>query len=295
MLHRFREHFGTAGLVIAVVALVAALAGTAFAAAKLNSTQKKEVKKIAQTEAKKFQGTGPVGPKGDPGAPGAAGPAGVKGDAGVAGTNGTSATTESFNGALHGCTEGGVVVKSASPEAIVCNGKKGTDGTTGFTETLPSGKTETGTWAVGTGGTGAASQYVPISIPIPLAEAPELIVVQMTEGPNAEPFVEEELEELQEEGAEHGCPGIKEGVPLAKPGKLCVYANELRALTPGGSGFTRTKLPPGSSQVFAGGGFIPAPGGSGKVAGAGPAGSALRMVCEQANCEGIGVWAVTAE
>jgi hypothetical protein len=209
MLHRIREHFGTAGLLVAIAALVAALAGTAFAATKLNSTQKKEVKSIA----KSFQGKGPAGAKGDPGAAGTAGAPGAKGDAGSNGSSGTSATTESFNGALHGCTEGGVVVKSASPEAIVCNGKKGTngeDGETGFTETLPPEKTETGTWSFESNGT--AYNVSPISFPIPLAatDASQITVHYWRESD-----VTHDPE----------CTGTIDA-PDAEPGVLCMYIAE---------------------------------------------------------------------
>jgi hypothetical protein len=217
MFSRLREHFGTAGLVVAIVALIAALGGGAYAASGGSSGGK------ATASAKGKQGprgktgkTGPAGPQGPPGLAGPAGPtgpAGAKGDAGTAGsngtngTNGTSATTESFNGALHGCTEGGVVVKSASPEAIVCNGKKGTDGTTGFTEFLPAGKTETGVWRIVSNG--EEEQYVPISFPIPLSES-------ATEETEVHVWREDAVSNPAE------CSGTPDE-PKAALGSLCIY------------------------------------------------------------------------
>jgi len=206
MIERIHERLGTTGFVIAIVALVAALGGTALAASgALSGKQKKEVEKIA----KKFQGTGPAG------AAGANGTNGKDGSNGANGSNGTSATTESFPGNAHGCTEGGVVVKSASPEVVICNGKKGTNGTngqTGFTKTLPSGETETGTWALGVG----ASNFllVPISFNIPL-EAPLDSAHVHYVGPGE---------------TVAACPGNPEE-PKATAGNLCVYQGAVSLIT----------------------------------------------------------------
>src|SRR6476659_7771345 len=83
--HRFKDRFGTAGVVLGVIAIVLAIGGSALAASGLTGKQKKEVKAIA----KSFQGTGPAGPQG---APGPQGLPGAKGDNGAAGTNGTNGT-----------------------------------------------------------------------------------------------------------------------------------------------------------------------------------------------------------
>jgi hypothetical protein len=123
MYRRIHDRLGTAGVVIAVIALIAALSGTAFAAkGALTGKQKKEVEKIA----KKYAGK--PGAPGAPGANGTNGKDGANGTNGKDGTDGTSATTTSFTGNGHGCTEGGIVVNSASPETAICNGKKGTAG-----------------------------------------------------------------------------------------------------------------------------------------------------------------------
>jgi Collagen triple helix repeat (20 copies) len=195
MLSRIHDKLGTAGLVIAVIALVAALAGTAIAAAGLNGKQKKEVKNIA----KQFAGKN--------GAPGATGPQGPKGDTGAAGKNGTNGT----NG-----TNGN-------------EGPPGKDGKTGFTKTLPTGETETGTWALYPMGgrvfkkalseeecttreeafpcfeiTYSEGEVSMVAMPlnIPLNSAPEVIVYN-------KPGTEE-------------CPGSL-AEPKAAAGKFCVY------------------------------------------------------------------------
>jgi hypothetical protein len=301
MFSTLRTRFGIPG-VISVIALVFAMLGGAYAANNSSSGGKA----TASAKAKKGP-RGPKGPKGDTGPAGPqgpAGPAGAMGEAGAAGSNGTpgkdgtSVTTAAFNGNEHGCEVGGLIVKSASPEAFVCNGKKGANGQTGFTETLPSGKTETGAWSAERASGGEA--WAPVSFAIPLAEQPKLVFVEMTEG--TEEIFEPELAKLLEEGAENGCPGISpEGLPMADPGTLCVYGDSLTGMTPGGTGLTRTKLPEGGpSQIFLNGGYRPksAPGepvGSGiEPAGAGPVGTTLRFSCAF-QCKGTGVWAVTAE
>jgi hypothetical protein len=142
MLQRIHGRLGTAGFVISIVALVAALGGGAYAASGgLTGKQKKEVEKIA----KKY-----AGKPGTPGAAGGLGPAGAKGDAGAAGAAG-AAGKEGSQGK---------------------QGLQGAPGQTGFTETLPAGKTETGTWsALIPATTSARESDVAISFPIPLPKA----------------------------------------------------------------------------------------------------------------------------
>jgi hypothetical protein len=202
-----REPFGTAGLIVAFVALVAALGGTALAAkGALTGKQKKEVEKIA----KKFAKAGPQGPAGPAGPGGAAGAKGDKGDAGANGTNGTNGTSgangvspvgTSFTGAKGGCTEGGVEFKGANT-TFACNGE---NGETGFTETLPPGKTETGVF-VGSG----AQSFVTMSfnIPLPHGDVPALNIIKE--------------DETAAKGSTANCPGdaLK---PKANPGQLCLY------------------------------------------------------------------------
>jgi hypothetical protein len=228
MFQRIRKHL-TPSTAIAFFALVFALTGGAFAAtggsnggsgshATLTASASKAKPKA------KAGPRGPAGPKGAPGATGATGPAGPQGLAGAAGAaggkgengtngtngadgtdgaSGTSATTESFTGSKHGCPLGGVVVKSASPEAAVCNGK------TGYTEFLPEGKTETGTF--GQAGPEEAEMKIPISFTIPIEGEEVITKVHFLE-------------------AEAKLPGECEGTvkkPEAAPGALCVYGGEL--------------------------------------------------------------------
>lgn len=177
MLSRIHEKLGTAGFILAVVALIAALAGTAFAAAGLNGKQKKEVKKIAKQFAGKHGPVGPQGPKGDQGAQGPKGDQGERGEQGL----------------------------------------QGIPGETGFTETLPSGETETGAWSVGSR---AKSPLVPLSFNIPLKAAPTNLY-----------YVNEAGEEVftnsttfaRETRPAANCQGSVEE-PTAPAGAVCLYA-----------------------------------------------------------------------
>ena len=181
MLHRIHQKLGTVGVIVAVVALIAALGGTALAASGgLSGKQKKEVEKIA----KKYAGK--------PGAPGVAGTNGKDGSAGAKGENGTNGSsgksvtvTDIPSGEPECAEQGGALVEQegAISGTEVCNG------TTGFTEALPPKKTETGTWVANSFGLAvhnAASGVsvlgtVPISFPIPLAEASEQSYIFTTE------------------------------------------------------------------------------------------------------------------
>jgi collagen triple helix repeat protein len=154
MLNRFREQFGTAGLIVAVVALVAALAGGAFAASGgLNAKQKKQVRAIA----KSFQGTGPAGAQGPAGP---AGPAGANGQDGARGATGATGAT-------------GARGATGATGATGSTGSAGATGTTGATGTfsaavkLEPGMVETGAWAFN-GDADDTTVYVPISFPIQL-------------------------------------------------------------------------------------------------------------------------------
>lgn len=126
---------------------------------------------------------GPKGPRGPRGPQGPQGEVGPKGDTGPQG--------------------------EAGPK-----GDTGTKGDTGSPWTaggfLPSGKSLGGTWVAGVGpeialGQGAAAAS--ISFGLPLTAAPQIVIVK--EG---------------QEGVEHAaeCPGSL-AMPLAAPGKLCLY------------------------------------------------------------------------
>ncbi len=264
-----REPFGTAGLVVASIALIAAMGGTAFAATKLNSGQKKEVEKIA----KKFAGK--PGAPGSNGANGTSGTAGPKGDAGSPGANGTNGTNgingksvETGAATVAECAEGGATVQVAGEAATkkkVCNGKEGKEGKSGFTEVLPSGKTETGVWA-GSGFNVAEFAQVefPISFAIPLNE------------PGKAVFLNEKTTKSGTEIEKKGCTGTV-SVPTAPAGFLCIYTAEEEFST----GFVQ------GGVVF-----------NKNVEGYDRTGTALRFQNQGAEAEsrfeGNGSWAVTA-
>jgi hypothetical protein len=234
MTSKFRIRFGAPGIV-AVIALVFALAGGAYAASNaLSGKQKKEVEKIAKKYAGKPGAAGAAGP---------AGPVGAKGDTGAAGSSGaTGATGKGTTGAT------------------------GATGQTGFTETLPSGMTETGTWSYGPIPAGVTSGKISVSLPIPLESGEELAFsyVGLVENPITEEF------ELGPPTAD--CPGSAEA-PEAEPGKLCVYASI------------------GTGANTSVGSIDPISGEGGK---AGAVGSVVTFFGVAAGSQGRGDWAATA-
>lgn len=256
------EPFGKAGLIVAVLALVLALTGAAFAATGLNGKQKKEVEKIA----KKFAGK--PGAPGTNGTNGANGKDGVNGANGAPGSNGTSATTESFSGSKTvgsvTCTEGGVVVKSASGETAICNGKKGKDGETGFTATLPKGKTETGAWSITVGPGSLPIFSIPFAIPL------------------AETLDATHVHYVGESGSGEECPGTAEE-PEAEQGNLCVYQKF------SGNFETTEELAKALIRPAATGVLTPTPG-------AGTTGALVLLTAEggEQSADAYGTWAVTA-
>jgi hypothetical protein len=224
MLQRFRQRFGTAGLVVAILALVAALGGTALAASgALTGKQKKEVKKIA----KKFAGK--------PGAPGAAGPAGPQGPAGPAGAAGKDGAAgpegpEGPEGAKGATGPTGVGSKGATgPEgpagATGATGATGPEGGGGgFPTVLPEGESEIGTWSVTIPPMSAFYEaYTSISFPIPVSEA----------GGAEQVFFFTSEEVLFEEFGTSGCKWAlfeENALPESTvPGTLCVFTETANA------------------------------------------------------------------
>jgi hypothetical protein len=164
--------------VVATLALVFAMSGGAIAASHYLISSTKQISPKVLNALKGASGkngaTGPTGPTGPAGAAGAGsqGPAGAQGPQGPKGETGPK-------------------------------GENGKNGETGFTETLPSGKTETGTW-----GLSGSEGLVTVSYPFKVAE----------------PFAKEDIIFLGEgEGKTEDCPGT-EAEPMAAEGKLCVYA-----------------------------------------------------------------------
>jgi hypothetical protein len=214
-----REPFGTAGLIIACIALVLALTGAAFAAAGFSGKQKKEVEKIA----KKFSGK--------PGAAGAQGPAGAagkNGSNGAPGANGKSVTVAEIAEGEEACEErgGAMVRQEGSVGTEVCNGERGREGspwTAGGT--LPSGKTETGTFAF-VGVKENSFARTPISFPIELAAPVAEIGGECDQAGHPECLfhyvTREEAEHENGKTPPAACQGTVEE-PKAAKGKLCVY------------------------------------------------------------------------
>ena len=226
MISRIRAKLGPAGFIIAIVALVAALAGGAYAASGggLSGKQKKEVEKIAKKLAGKNGTNGTNGTNGSPGAKGDTGAKGDKGDPGSPGSAGSPGasgksvvlTTEAPGA---NCVDGGVkaeVEGSATSKKFVCNGQ------TGFTDTLPSEKTETGTWLFEAKGGEGENTLVPISFPIPLspADAAAVTVHKWIQGKPAE--------------QDPQCEGTVND-PKAEAGTICLYST---------TGADKTKIPP---------------------------------------------------
>jgi len=195
---RTRLHL-TPATAIAALALVFAMTGGAYAASKVLITSTKQ---ISPKVLKSLQGkAGAKGATGATGAAGAAGPAGPAGPAGAPGKDGAPGT------------EG-----KQGPQGI--EGKPGPEGspwTAGGT--LPSKKTETGSWSLQTHGEGAGIGTVSFNIPLAAALDKEHVF-----------FIAPEASEPVH------CPGTVEN-PKAVAGSLCVYTESIFGeLTPAGGG-----------------------------------------------------------
>jgi hypothetical protein len=162
---KLKKHF-TPSTAIAIVALVFAATGGAFAATggggSSHATLSASAAKSKAKPKTKAGPRGPAGPAGKNGAPGPAGPAGATGPAGPTGPAGgtgpagspgepgkpgESVTVEKAAKPVE-CKEGGSKLTVGGKSEHVCNGEKGAAGPEGnIKETLPSGKTETGSWS----------------------------------------------------------------------------------------------------------------------------------------------------
>jgi hypothetical protein len=207
---RRRMHVSPA-TAIASLALVFAMTGGAYAASRYVITSTKQIKpSVLKSLQGKAGSPGAAGAQGPAGPAGPQGPQGAKGETGAAGTNGTDGVgvTSSAESAGKNCKNGGSKFTSASGVTYTCNGE---NGQTGFTSTLPAGKTETGTWSLAVPAENPTLHkplpLTAISFVIPLAEAP----------------VTHYLKDDEQETPE--CPGTA-AEPKAEPGQLCVYAAE---------------------------------------------------------------------
>jgi len=193
MLKAIRRHMNPT-TAIATLALLFAMTGGAYAAKKYLITSTKQ---ISPSVLKQLQGkAGPAGKNGANGSNGGNGAAGVKGETGPQGSKGETGPQGPKG--------------ETGPQGP--QGAQGPPGTTGFTETLPPGKAETGVWGMTklTANPGTGGVKIPISFAIPLTT------------PLGETSVH--LIEEGEEGAPHkGCGGGTAEEPTAEPGNLCVY------------------------------------------------------------------------
>ena len=165
------------------------MSGGAYAASHYLITSTKQISpKVLKSLTGKAGPAGPAGPAGAAGA-GTAGAAGPQGPAGTNGSNGVKGETG-----------------KEGPEGK--QGEKGDPGESGFTETLPAGNTETGTWTIQAGKEGNVEASISFAIPLgkPLGEG------TATEG----------VHYVETKGNGTTCPGSAEK-PTALPGNLCVY------------------------------------------------------------------------
>jgi hypothetical protein len=249
---RKRVHLSPA-TAIAFLALVFAITGGAFAATGGNggggSSHATFIASAAKSKSKakvKVGPRGPAGPAGKNGANGANGAAGAQGPQGASGAKGENGTpgtpgekgtngadgksvqTSEFTGTKEPSSKpckgaGGSefeVVGSSAPPTYACNGGGGSGG--GYPETLPEGKTETGTWSILenlhlvegeiVAATTAISFPIPLPEPAERAKAAKIEYVQLDES-----FTEP----LPTGNA--NCPGLNP-TPQAAKGYLCIYS-----------------------------------------------------------------------
>jgi hypothetical protein len=222
MFSRIRKRFTYANVAM-TLALVLAMSGGAYAAGKYVITSTKQIKPSVLKSLRGHAGSsgaegpagtaglagaaGSVGPAGPGGPEGPAGTAGKDGAKGAAGTNGTSVTSKPVLTGSSTCEKrgGSEFIAAEGKVTTACNGEAGQ---TGYTKTLPSGETETGTWVVdGIDSAAGEAMRTTISFNIPVSPAPQV-----------------EIEKLGEP-LPTNCKGSA-AQPEADPGFLCVFEAE---------------------------------------------------------------------
>jgi hypothetical protein len=208
-----QEHVRFAN-VMAVIAVVFAMAGGAYAAGIVKITS---LRQISPKVVKQLKGA--RGPAGTPGLAGPQGPVGkdgangVNGKDGLPGKDGVSVTSSAEPAGEH-CKDGGSKFVATSGTTYACNGQ------TGFTETLPKGKTLAGDWRIeATVPAANFSLSTSVSFGIPLKAAP---VAHFIRPSGMEP-VWNSGEEKEEEVESSACTGTP-SEPTATEGNLCIYA-----------------------------------------------------------------------
>jgi Collagen triple helix repeat (20 copies) len=222
---------------MAIVALVFAMTGGAFAVTSKNNgsspaavAAKKKAKKLLRGPRGPRGPRGATGPIGLTGSAGPAGPIGKEGAVGQEGppgkdgTNGKSVTTASEPKGAN-CAEGGssFQVEGATQKTYACNGLEGKEGKEGSPwtagGTLPSGKTETGAWAIA-------------GMPGEAFGQAEILTTAITFNiPLAAKLGETQFHVIAEGGKgggpSEGCPttGTAEN-PEAESGNLCLYVSK---------------------------------------------------------------------